>query len=364
MIKIPRYIIIFLLGLMAYSYSLNSNAAEEVGRVIVSSGNFYVVGPDKKQRPLTSQSPLYKGDTMVAPSGTQAQIRFKSGNLVSCAPDSSCHVNADNEKSTNPSNAVVSLVKGGIQTIVAAVSNINASESKISSPIATIGVRGTFITTALTNNGQEIAVWKGKAEFSNPAGSIVLGPDTEFKFARAASPTSKPIGLATGPISLTAAIDPKATRILSTNQQALSQETSTILKKSSPISDNTHFDSKPVSDIFLPLQKLVNNGKYDAAFTMAKSMQPQQESDPTFNFLYGQAALQTNHLGEAIFAFERILIKEPTNAKAFFELAKSYYQIGDTNMAKVKFHELLEMHVNQNIRAAAQQYLATLENGK
>jgi hypothetical protein len=58
------------------------------------------------------------------------------------------------------------------------------------------------------------------------------------------------------------------------------------------------------------LNELVAQNRYEEAYVMSRGMLDQYEGDAEFDFLYGLAALESNRISEAVFAFERILLPD------------------------------------------------------
>ncbi len=105
------------------------------------------------------------------------------------------------------------------------------------------------------------------------------------------------------------------------------------------------------------LQELEKTNQFTEAYSLAKQLAPKNSGTPDFDYLYGVAALKTNHPGEALFAFERVLLLRPNDEAAGFELAQSNFQLKDTNNAKKNFAEFLSRNPHSKLSLEAEQYL-------
>jgi len=117
----------------------------EVGHVIAAAGSFTATQPGGKRRTLTRRSPIFNGDVLVTGDKAQGQVRFSDGSLVSLRPRSEFRVDdfrfdgsADGDE-----NAAFTLIKGGMRTITGVIGKKDRSRYKVSTDVATIGVRGT-----------------------------------------------------------------------------------------------------------------------------------------------------------------------------------------------------------------------------
>ncbi len=87
---------------------------------------------------------------------------------------------------------------------------------------------------------------------------------------------------------------------------------------------------------------LDHDGKPDAAYTMLNAHLTERVNDPDFNYALGLAALDSNHVAEAILAFQRVLAVKPDNAEARAEIARAYAQAGDIDTARAQFDTVLQ----------------------
>ena len=108
------------------------------------------------------------------------------------------------------------------------------------------------------------------------------------------------------------------------------------------------------------ISDLLSAGKNKEAYAQAKSLQPAHEGEPDFDFAFGLSALASGHLSEGVLAFERIVALQPSNAKARFQLARAYYQIGDNVRAQREFDQLAQAATSEHDKEVIHTYLSAI----
>lgn len=88
------------------------------------------------------------------------------------------------------------------------------------------------------------------------------------------------------------------------------------------------------ADSIPELHSLVDANDSVAAWGMAARMEPEHAGDPEFDFWYGLAAKAAGKHQQAVFAFERVVLVQPGNARAKLELADAYYRMGNHGEAR------------------------------
>lgn len=196
MLNLNKFISIFILLLgFAVAWQTPAHAATAVGQVIVASGDFVAVAVDGKSRPLKRKSEFYSGETLKTGADGRAQIKFIDDALVSLRPNTEFRVD---EYRYDPANkdinsSATTLTKGSLRTITGLIAKRNPPSYKITTPVATIGVRGTDLELALGDDGLDIAFWKGEGTASNNAGKFNLGKDEQCQFAKIKNIDTEPV---------------------------------------------------------------------------------------------------------------------------------------------------------------------------
>ena len=159
--------------LMAYSALAQAAGAVSIdfaaGRVTAISAS--------GERPLTKGAEIGNGDTIRTADGSRAQVRFSDGALVSLQPRSEFRI--DNYefsgKEDGQEKGFFSLLKGGLRTITGFIGRTHRNNYKVSTAVATIGIRGTEYTVQVEEDGTtQVHTGEGLIEISGTAGSLLL----------------------------------------------------------------------------------------------------------------------------------------------------------------------------------------------
>lgn len=152
-------------------------AAAGAARVDFASGTVSAQNPAGVSRPLARGAQLASGETVRTAADGRAQLRFADGAMISLQPDSEFKLDdfqfagqADGRE-----RGFFSLLKGGLRTITGLIGRQNRAAYRVSTTVATIGIRGTEYTLAyLPDGGLAVATGEGEIEICNEAGCSVL----------------------------------------------------------------------------------------------------------------------------------------------------------------------------------------------
>lgn len=151
-----------------------TSASAAVGRIDFAHGDVSGVDAQGKQRRLTGGAPVNEGDTIVTRRG-RAQIRFTDGARTSLLPESEFRVDrySYEAQKAEESTGFFSLLKGGLRTITGAIGRTRRDGYRVTTPTATIGIRGTEYLAVL---GNSLSVWVGDGEIEacNQAGCTLF----------------------------------------------------------------------------------------------------------------------------------------------------------------------------------------------
>lgn len=98
-----------------------------------------------------------------------------------------------------------------------------------------------------------------------------------------------------------------------------------------------------------------------AAWDMAARMEPENAGDPEFDFWYGLAAKAAGEFNQALFAFERVVLAQPGNARAKIELADSHFRVGNEAESRRLFEEVLATTPPDPVQQRIRTYLSAME---
>jgi hypothetical protein len=175
-------------------------ASAAAGRVDFATDGATVSASNGQQRPLARGSELNSGDTIRTDAGGRAQIRFADGAYVSLQPNTEFSIKDYNfdGKADGSERGFFALAKGTMRTVTGLIGRINKNRYQISTPTATIGIRGTGGRIEVLLDGSTlIAGTSGIWVLSNPSGTLDVPAGT---FGRApAAPNQPPQRSAQGP---------------------------------------------------------------------------------------------------------------------------------------------------------------------
>jgi hypothetical protein len=187
MSTIRRHVFSLLLALLAAGLGGAAWGQTEAaaGRFLSVTGAVNVVGSDGAARPADRGSDLRAGETVMTGDNALAQVRMTDGSLLSLRAGSEFKLEQFSYAGKGDTSAsfVVSVVKGGFRTITGLIAQANRRGYRITTPAATIGVRGTHfevvhvlpqIASREAPAGTYNHVYEGITTFQNPTGIQLL----------------------------------------------------------------------------------------------------------------------------------------------------------------------------------------------
>lgn len=112
------------------------------------------------------------------------------------------------------------------------------------------------------------------------------------------------------------------------------------------------------------LDRLIATGQYEEAIALAETGLPLWEGEPTFDFLYGLASLETDEPNEAVFALERAAATAGDSVlrgRARLELARAYFVTNNLSASENLFNVVLENDPPANVRQNIEAFLQLIE---
>ena len=197
-----RYGVLILAALLMVASPAAWCQAQAAGRFVSVTGNVVILGSDGVRRTAERGGDIKEGDTIVTGTDALAQARMSDGGLISVRADSEFKLEQFSYKGREDRSAsfVVNILKGGFRTITGLIAQVNRSGYRISTPAATIGVRGTHfevvhvlpqISTQQLPAGTYNRVFEGITTVQNPGGAIlqVVRDQTAFASLQGGTPT-------------------------------------------------------------------------------------------------------------------------------------------------------------------------------
>src|SRR3954466_9904937 len=152
----------------------SAEALAAAARVDFVYGQVRVAGLDGQEQPLLRGAELNNGDTVRTGEG-RAQLRFTDGAYVSLQPQSEFAIRdyRFDGKTDGTERGFFGLLKGAMRTVSGLVGRVNRDQYRVTTPTATIGIRGTGGVIQVRDDGSTLIVGtSGIWSLTNPAGSI------------------------------------------------------------------------------------------------------------------------------------------------------------------------------------------------
>jgi hypothetical protein len=124
--------------------------AQAVGTIDKFEGYSRLVGAGGSDKTVASGVSLNEGDKLITSANSEAVIKMADGAVMAVRPNSEVvftnyRVNAQNIKD---SSVLVRLLKGGMRAVTGLVGKANPGAVRVTTPTATIGIRGTDFEVA------------------------------------------------------------------------------------------------------------------------------------------------------------------------------------------------------------------------
>lgn len=147
--------------------------ADSAARIEFTAGEVRAVAADGRSRPLTRGAQVGSGDTIDTGSG-RAQMRFTDGALVSLQPQTQFRIDQYAfAGKPEEDRGFFNLLKGGLRTITGLVGKANRSNYKLTTSVATIGIRGTEFSVVY-GNSINLTTGDGAVDVCNAGGCLTV----------------------------------------------------------------------------------------------------------------------------------------------------------------------------------------------
>ena len=172
----------FILLLACLGHGLAWSAAAQIQLVI---GDATVWERNGSQRPAQKGVQLYPGDAVVTAASSNVQIRMTDDTLLWVHPNSRLKIDqyTYDKKGDGKDNIALQLIQGAARTATGLIAKANKKNVTLSTPTATIGIRGTDFETAyvapamggakpVAAPGTYNRVYSGATVMKSPAGQV------------------------------------------------------------------------------------------------------------------------------------------------------------------------------------------------
>lgn len=160
-----------ILWLVLMSISLHA-FGQVAGTVTQLSGPMMAKKADGKVKILSLRSEVEAGDTLVTEKNTYALVKFIDNSEITLKPSTTFVVEQFAYQAEQPENdrASFNLVKGGLRSLSGLLGKRNKEKFSLKTPVATIGIRGTYFTAEYIAAGGYAAPGSSLPRTGSPAG--------------------------------------------------------------------------------------------------------------------------------------------------------------------------------------------------
>lgn len=163
----------------------NANAGL-AGVVLATRGRVTATNARGQTRVLVRQAEFYQSDIIKTAAESSVQLRFEDKAIMGLRENSELNIQAYRYagKKDDSNKVVMQLVSGGFRTISGNIGASNREAYSVSTPAATIGIRGTDYDIIITVGGKTIAAaWRGGITITNDMGTLNIGQGSSYIFA-------------------------------------------------------------------------------------------------------------------------------------------------------------------------------------
>lgn len=159
------------LACAAWLALLPAAQAAPAGTVAFLQGDATIRAAQGALRPAAAGAVVESGDTVQTGRG-RLQLHMADGAYISLQPETALRLDDYRVASaTEPEQGLMSLLRGGLRTITGAIGRANRQAYRLTTPTATVGIRGTeFLATA--DEGTRVRVAGGEIALCNGSGCV------------------------------------------------------------------------------------------------------------------------------------------------------------------------------------------------
>ena len=135
----------YLTAILALAFGCGSAYAAVAGHVQFVYGAVQLTTEAGKAHPIQKGDAVNEGDTLVTAPATSAQVSMEDGGFIAVRPDTRLKFDSFRFTGQQDGNgqSFFSLFKGGFRAITGLIGKVNKANYRITTPSATLGIRGT-----------------------------------------------------------------------------------------------------------------------------------------------------------------------------------------------------------------------------
>jgi hypothetical protein len=139
--------------LAAMMLCLSARSAEQFGTVDDMSGSASVTDSSGQSSPAAVGRKIFEAETLNTGPDGEVHIVTEDGGIIALRPDTAFHIDEYKAEGGSADKIIMSLFQGAIRSITGWIGKHNASSYLITTPTATIGIRGTDHEVTVIDNG-------------------------------------------------------------------------------------------------------------------------------------------------------------------------------------------------------------------
>ena len=113
--------------------------------------------------------------------------------------------------------------------------------------------------------------------------------------------------------------------------------------------------------VYEQAKNALRDGRSETAYQLLVQYEINWSGEDAFDYLFGVAALDSGHAGDAIFSLQRLVARQPEFSGARLELARAYYDVGDNELARIEFARIQSENPPPNVAQTVSDYMAAIE---
>lgn len=133
---------------------------------------------------------------------------------------------------------------------------------------------------------------------------------------------------------------------------------------SSLIASSLFAQTIPSERVYQEAQKSYNAGDFKTAYGFFETLSLENPENPEYNFLLGRSALELKMYDEAVTAFDRVLMLNPSHTRTRLELARLYFETKEYEQASHELELVLKENIPQNVRDIATAFKTRIDESK
>ncbi len=179
---------LFVMLVMLLPLSNAAHSATLFATVDSISGKAFVSGDAMRATTVSAGQKIYTGQTVTTASDGEVHLETVDGGLIAIRPNTVFRVDEYKADGGADDKVFMSLLKGAMRSITGWIGKYNASGYRVTTPTATIGIRGTDHETTVIdeNDGDEAGTYdvvnEGETVLKTQYGERVVTPE-RFAFA-------------------------------------------------------------------------------------------------------------------------------------------------------------------------------------